>query len=163
MFFLGGGCSPYSNLRVTKGNPPLKWTDIFEDYCLNTFGVHKSPLSYIIRETLAVLPEISLTGDKTIVIDPLPPDSSFGINGSVLDALIPRLSHINPLYKTDKAKVHSAFEEATRSTAHSSTVKAFSCRRNGRVAWKALINSHAGNGKWEQLQKDNSRWIMNTK
>ena len=36
-------------------------------------------------------------------------------------------------------------------------------RRDGRSAWKALVSSHAGNDKWEQLQKENSRWIMNTK
>ena len=130
---------------------------------MNTFGVRKTPLAYVIRDIVEILPETRPAGDTTTEVDPLLPDKSFGINGSVLDDLIARLSHVNPLYKTDNAKVYSALEEATRSTAYSSTVKAFSRKRDGRAAWKALVSSHAGNDKWEQLQKENSRWIMNTK
>ena len=75
---------------------------------------------------MEILPETRPAGDTTTEVDPLLPDKSFGINGSVLDDLIARFSHVNPLYKTDNAKVYSALEEATRSTAYSSTVKVFS-------------------------------------
>ena len=33
---------------ITKNNLPPCWTDTFKDYCLNTFGVRKTPLAYII-------------------------------------------------------------------------------------------------------------------
>ena len=35
--------------------------------------------------------------------------------------------------------------------------------RNGRAAWEALISSHAGPDKWEKMQKDKNKFLMNTK
>ena len=77
--------------------------------------------------------------------------------------LIARLSHVHPLYSTDNAKVYSALEEASRGTAYGSTVKAFLRRRDGHNAWLAILSSHAGSDKWESLQKENTRWLMNKK
>ena len=148
---------------ITKNNPPLCWADTFMDYCLNTFGVFKAPLAYVIRPTVEVLAEFRAAGDTDSPIDPLKDNCSFGNGGSVLDDLITRLSHNHPLYKTDNAKVYSALEEATRSTVYSSTVKPFSRKRDGRATWNALISSHAGSDKWEILQKENNQWLMMTK
>jgi hypothetical protein len=39
---------------ITKTNPPLHWTDTFCDYCLNTFGVRKTPLAYVICDNVQV-------------------------------------------------------------------------------------------------------------
>jgi hypothetical protein len=148
---------------ITKTNPPLRWTDTFCDYCLNTFGVRKTPLAYVICDNVQVAPETRNADDLTTVVDPLTPGNSFGQSGSVLTDLIARLSHNHPLYKSDNAKVYSALEEATRSTAYSSTVKVFSRHRDGWAAWKALVSSHAGSDKWESLQKENNKWLLNTK
>lgn len=148
---------------IHKNNPPLRWADTFMDYCLNTFGVRKAPLAYVIRPEVEVLPESRAPNDTDSPIDPLKDNCSYGNSGSVLDDLITRLSHNHPLFKTDNAKVYSALEEATRSTVYSSTVKPFSRKRDGRAAWKALINSHAGSDKWEILQKENNHWLMMTK
>lgn len=148
---------------ITKSNPPLRWTDTFMDYCLNTFGVRKTPLAYVIRDKVEVQLEVRPAGDTTSIVDPLIQGCSYGHGGSVLNDLIARLSHNHPLFKTDNAKVYSALEEATRSTAYSSTVKAFSRRRDGRSAWQAIVSSHAGSDKWELLQKENNLWLLNTK
>ena len=148
---------------ITKNNPPLRWTDTFKDFCLNTFGVRKAPLAYVIRDSITVLPESLAPGVTAGATDPLVPGKSYGNGGSVFNDLVARLSHTHPLYSTDNAKVYSALEEATRGTAYSSTVKSFSRRRDGRSAWLALVSSHAGNDKWESLQKENTRWLMNTK
>lgn len=147
---------------ITKNNPPLKWTETFKDYCNNTFGVRKTPLAYIIRDSVDVLPETRPAGDTTTKIDPLEDGKAHGENGSILNDLIARLSHTHPLYKTDNAKVYSALEEATRGTAYSSTVKSFSRRRDGRAAWLAVVSNHAGIDKWEILQTENMKWLMNT-
>ena len=147
---------------ITKNNPPLRWTDTFMDYCLNTFGVRQTPLAYVLRDKVTVLPETVPDGDNTPT-DTLLENRAYGLGGSVLNDLISRMSHEHPLYKTDNAKVYSALEEATRSTAYSSTVKAFSRRRDGRAAWFALVSSHAGSDKWESLQKENVKWLLNTK
>ena len=148
---------------ITKNNPPLRWTDTFRDYCMNTFGVRTVPLAYIIRTNVDVLPELLPLNNPIGSFDPLAPGKPYGNGGSVLNDMIARLSHDHPLYTTDNAKVYSALEEASRGTAYSSTVKAFSRRRDGRSAWLALVSSHAGNDKWESLQKENTRWLMNTK
>jgi hypothetical protein len=148
---------------ITKNNPPLRWTDTFNDYCLNTFGVRQTPLAYVIRDNVDVVPETRPALDTTTTIDPLLDGCAYGNGGSVLNDLIARLSHDHPLYKTDNAKVYSLLEEATRGTAYSSTVKAFTRRRDGRAAWKALKSSHAGSDKWELLQKENTKWLLNTK
>ena len=148
---------------ITKNNPPLKWTDTFLDYCNNTFGVRKAPLAYVIRENVEVLPETRPIGDLTTKIDPLLTGKAHGDSGSVLEDLKLRLSHSHPLFKTDNAKVFSALEEATRNTVYSSTVRAFARRRDGRGAWKAIVSNHAGSDKWELLQKENMKWLLNTK
>ena len=46
---------------------------------------------------------------------------------------------------------------------YASTVKSFSQSKNGRDAWFAMLTSHAGDDKWEQLQKDKMKFMMNTK
>ena len=148
---------------ITKNNPPLKWTDTFKDWSMNTFGVRNAPLAYVIRDNVDVLPEVRPANDTTTKIDPLLDSKPHGASGSVLGDLVSRLSHTHPLYKTDNAKVYTALEEATRSTTYSSTVKAFSRSRDGRGAWFAVISNHAGNDKWELLQKENTKWLMNTK
>ena len=148
---------------ITKNNPPLKWTDTFMDYCNNTFGVRKAPLSYVIRDSVKVTPETRPIGDTTTKIDPLLAGKAHGSSGSVLEDLKLRLSHTHPLFKTDNAKVFSALEEATRNTVYSSTVRAFARRRDGRGAWKAIVSNHAGADKWELLHKENMKWLLNTK
>ena len=107
---------------ITKSNQPLKWTDTFKDWSMNTFGVRNAPLAYVIRDTVSVLQETRPAGDTTTSIDPLLDDKSHGKSGSVLDDLVARLSHTHPLYKSDNAKVYSALEEATRSTSKPSHV-----------------------------------------
>ena len=148
---------------ITKSNPPLKWTDTFKDWSLNTFGVRDTPLAYIIRDDIDALPETRPAGDTTTLTDPLAAGNAHGTSGSIIDDLVARLTHTHPLYKTDNAKVYSALETATRSTTYSSTVKGFSRSRDGRGAWLAIVTTHAGKDKWEQLQTDNTKWLINTK
>ncbi len=67
------------------------------------------------------------------------------------------------MYKSDNATVYSMLEEATRGTVYASTIKPFSRKKNGRGALLSMISSHAGTEKWEQLFKDRSKFLMNTK
>jgi hypothetical protein len=39
--------------------------------------------------------------------------------------------------------------EATRSTAYAASIKPFQRRKDGRLAWLALLGQYAGNDKWE--------------
>ena len=51
----------------------------------------------------------------------------------------------------------------TPGTDYSSTVKPYQKGKNGRAAWLLMVSSHAGQDKWEQMQKDKMKFIMNTK
>ena len=154
--------TPPSVPCIMKNNPPLRWTDTFIDYCMNTFGVRTVPLAYIIRKNVDVLPKATPLV-RTGSFDPLIPGKAYGKGGSVLNDMIKRLSHNHPLYSTDNAKVYSTLKEASRGTAYSSAVKAYTRQCNCRAAWLALVSSHAGKDKWDSLQKENTRWLMNTK
>ena len=141
--------------HLHKNTTPLRWIESFKDTLYRTYGIRKTPLSYVIRDTVEVLPEAE---------DPLEAGRSYGDkSGSVLDELIARLAHNDPLYKADNATVYSMLEEATRGTVYASTVKPFTRRKDGRSAWMSMLSSHAGVDKWEQLFKERSKFLMNTK
>ena len=73
------------------------------------------------------------------------------------------MNHTDPLFKTDNGTVYSMLEVATRATIYATTIKPFSQNKDGRGSWKAMISSHVGDDKWEQLQRDKLKFLMNTK
>ena len=67
--------------------------------------------------------------------------------------MIARLDHVNPLLKSDNASVYSMVQEVARVTVYDPTIKPYAWKKNGRAAWKAMVSSHAGQDKWENLKK----------
>ena len=94
---------------LSKHITPLKWVESFEDCLLRTFGVRSCPLLYVIRDDEQVPSEVD---------DPLLIGSAFGRSGSVLDELVTRLSHTDPLFKSNNSVIYSLLEEATRGTVY---------------------------------------------
>ena len=137
-----------------KNSTPLKWIESFKDCLFRTYGIRKTPLLYVVRED----DEVPDEGD-----DPLTAGKAYGESGSVLDELIKRLDHDDPLFKSDNAAVYGMLEKATRGTVYASTIKPFSRTKDGRSAWLAMVSSHAGTDKWEQLFKERSKFLMNIK
>ena len=137
-----------------KNNPPLKWIESFKDCLFRSYGLRKTPLLYVIRNNATVPTEED---------DPLVVGKAFGSSGSIVDELMLRLDHDDPLFKSDNASVYSLLEEATRSTVYASTIKPYARRKDGRSAWLSMVSSHAGADKWEQLHKEKSKFLMNTK
>ena len=129
-----------------KNSTPLKWIESFRDCIFCTYGVRKAPLSYMICENVEVPAEAD---------DPLLQEKAHGESGSVIDEMIKRLSHDDPLYCSDNALVYSMLEESTRGKVYASTIKPFSRAKDGRAAWLAM-SSHSGSNKWEQLYKERS-------
>ena len=151
---------------LSKNCPPLKWCESMKHYLYNTFGVRKIPLTYIIRDDVAVAPEAPPAGqipDPSVTYDPLVTDMAYGNSGTVLGDMIDRASHTHVLYKTDNAQVYSLIEQAARNSSFLSTIKSFEKRKNGRGAWLALITAHVGDSKWEQILNDNSKWLINSR
>ena len=83
--------------------------------------------------------------------------------GSILDKLIAHLTYTDPLYKLDNATVYSLLEEATCGSVYASTIKPYAQKKDGHSVWMSMVSSHAGKDKWEQLQKDRTKFIMNSK
>ena len=54
---------------------------------------------------------------------------------SLEEEIIKRASHSHPLFKEDNADIYYILEEATRSTAHSVSIKTFQRKKDGRNAW----------------------------
>lgn len=139
--------------KITKNTTPLRWIESFNDCLFRTFGIRDCPLSYVVREES----EPAVEAD-----DPLLPQKSYGLAGSVIDELIKRLTHNDPLFKSDNATVYSILESATRGTVYAPTVKPYARKKDGRRAYFAMTASHLGEDKWERLQKENLRYLMNT-
>ena len=110
---------------LTKNQTPLKWMESFKDCLYRTFGVRSCPIAYVIREDVEVAEEAD---------DPLEDGKSYGVSGLVLDEMIARLNHTDPLYKSDNNLVYSLLDEATRNTIYASTIKLYSRTKNGRDA-----------------------------
>ena len=131
-----------------KSSTPLKWLEAFKDCLYRTYGLRKAPLPYVVRDDVDVLDEAD---------DPLKQGKAYGEAGLVLDKMIKRLDHDDPLYKSDNALVYSMLEEATRGTVYASIIKPFSRYKDGHSAWLLMVSSHAGTNMWEQLYKDRSK------
>lgn len=139
---------------LSKNVTPLKWLESFKDCLSRTYGVRSCPVSYVIR------PEVIVPAEA---LDPLIPGQAFGASGSVLEELIARLNHTDPLFRTDNSLVYSLLDEATRNTIYAPTIKPYSRTKNGRAAWEAIIVSHVGDDKWDKIRKDKLNFIMNNK
>ena len=133
---------------------PIRWVESFRDCALRTFGVRDAPLLYIIRENDDVPTEME---------DPLLPERAYGQSGSVVAELIKRMNYSDPLFKSDNGLVYSMLETATRGTIYATIVKPYSRTKDGRSAWKAMISSHVGKDKWENVQREKMSFLMNTK
>ena len=126
--------------KITKALPIIKWTEAFADFTQRVIGVRTIPLSYVIRETVAV------NADAPALMNRQPYSAT---HGSVEGELIARASHTHPLFREDNAAVYYYLEEATRGTSYSASIKPFQRRKDGRGAWTALKSQYAGNDKWE--------------
>ena len=62
--------------------------------------------------------------------------------------MIAFLSHDHSLFKEDNAKLYELIEEALRGSAMDPTIQPYKRRKDGRKAWIALNQQHAGKDKW---------------
>ena len=85
----------------------MKWTEAFSDFSRRVIGTRTIPLSYVIRDTVAV------TDDAP----PLMPNQPYAAEfESVEEEMIARATHTHPLYHNNNAYLYLYLEEVTRST-----------------------------------------------
>ena len=131
----------------------IKWAPIFVDSMSRTYGI-KGPLAYVLRENVPVPHEDD---------DPIDATSYYGSSGGLQAELIARLSHGDALYRSDNKTVYLKLEKACRGTSVESTVKTFSRTQNGRGAYLALIDHHAGESKYRTIMKKRMNLLQNIK
>ena len=137
---------------LSKSQTVIRWMESFRDCLSRACGARNCPIIHVIRSTVAVTPEAD---------DPLMPGKTYGSSGSLVDEMMKRLSHNDPLCKSDNNLVFSLLDEATRGTVCAPTMKPYACTKDGRQAWLVIISSHAGNDKWEAIQKEKLEFLMN--
>jgi hypothetical protein len=125
--------------KITKALPIIKWTEAFRDYLHRMISVRKIPLASVIQPAIAV-PVIGVIAAGA--------PHSFEHEAIEIE-LIARASHAHPLYREDNSAVYYKLEEATSATSYAASIKPFQRTKNGREAWLALTNQHAGKDKWE--------------
>jgi hypothetical protein len=131
----------------------IKWIPIFRDCMSRTYGI-KGPLAYVIRANVEVPAEEE---------DPLQEDSYYGSSGGLQTELISRLAHNDALFRSDNKTVYLKLEKACRGTSVESTIKTYSRTQNGRDAFLALIDHHAGESKYRSILKKRMNLLQNIK
>jgi hypothetical protein len=131
----------------------IKWAPIFMDCMSRTYGI-KGPLAYVLRDEVDVVPEAD---------DPLQDGSYYGSSGGLQVELINRLSHGDALFRSDNKTVYLKLEKACRGSSVESTIKTFSRAQNGRGAYAALIDHHAGASKYRAISKKRMNLLQQIK
>jgi flagellar hook-basal body complex protein FliE len=131
--------------KITQKLAVTKWSESFEDYLHRVIGIRTIPLAYVIRKD----------EDAPAVVPPLVQHQPYSADhGSVEAELIARATHTHAHFRDDNAKVYYLLEEATRTTSYTASIKPFQRRKDGRGAWKAIVDQYAGEDKWRaELKK----------
>ena len=75
--------------------------------------------------------------------------------------MISRATHDHPLFSFDNALVFSYLEEATRGTVPGASMKGYIRRKNGRGAFMAIVEQHAGEDKIKTQLKEKQHFLLN--
>ena len=126
-----------------------KWWEAMVLYFSNKFGVRNIPLSWIIRED--ALPPNPLPA--------LAPGKPHTPGNSIVDDAVLMYSHDNPLFDMDNTTVFSTVEQATRGTQQAATVKPHGRKMDGRAAVTALLTTHLGDDKWDDIIQESESII----
>ena len=143
-----------SEPKPSRSVPILKWVPAFKDFLSCVVGVRCIPLSYVIRDDVAV------PAAAPALLPNLPHSEE---HGSVQGELVARASHDHALFRDDNQSVYHHIEAAMRGTQYAATVKRFQAAKNGRGAFLALSNQHAGADKWQEVIDNAKEAIQTTK
>ena len=121
----------------SKDVPIMQLLELIKDHLHNRLGVRKTPLPYVIRDSLAA-PAIN----KINVDAPYSEDID-----SFHKELIERVSHNHLHYAHDNATILDILVECLKSTRHFSDLKTFQRRRYRKRSLEALVLHNRGNSK----------------
>lgn len=145
---------PMPDVPTLTGTTVMKWTRTFIANLEQCVGPRMVPLSYVIREESAVdaaCPRLALEQPYSTE------------HGSVQADMIARASHTGEAYNIDNAAVFYKLEIATQGTSKNTTLDPYRRRKNGRDAFFALVSTHAGKDRWQQLITENEKILHDNK
>ena len=123
-------------------------------YCLlSAYGYH-GPLCYVLCDNTDAPGEYK---------DPILLNTYYGQSEILLEEFIERLPHEGPIFKNDNATVYMMIDQAVQGSSIGSTIKSYSRKNYGRLAFKALISNHAGETKYRGIMKKRMNLLQNIK
>ena len=122
-----------------KNTVTLRWFEAATTFLSAYIGARNCPLAYVTRELAVPDPH-----RPALLIDKCYSDE----HDSIKNELVAFLCHDHTLYKDDNAKVYELLEEALRGSTMDPTIQPYKRRKDGRRAWIALNEQHAGKDKW---------------
>ncbi len=119
----------------------MKALDAIPNIFRQMLGVHKVPLSYVIRKDATPGP-----------IQPLDVNVPWSTSHTnVMDELIEYAPHTGPAFNADNATVFRKLSEMLNDTSYATSLKPFQRRRDGRGAYMALQQHNMGDSKWDKI------------
>ena len=131
--------------KLTKDKLVYKWLESLQQYLSDKIGVRDAPLSYLTRVDVAtpatLLPR---DGDQ-------PFSASFT---SIEDELRACVSHTHNLYRSDNTALFQMLDRAVTGHDVNATIAPFRRTNDGRGAFLAITNQHAGRHIWDKIVKE---------
>ena len=134
---------PQDQQPISSSLPIVKWVEYFEEYLRRVLGVDDIPLTYIVRKER----NIPALVDDPIVTGGAPYSTSYT---SFFDEMIARSKLAGAAYNENNSRVFVLLSDAVTNSVHSTTLRPFAKRRDGREAFLAFVKQNLGSSKWEE-------------
>ena len=126
-------------MKCQRETVTLHWFEGAKTFLSAFIGAWNCPLAYVVRGNAIPDPQ-----RPPLLVDKCYSDE----HNLIKDELVASLSHDHGLVREDNAKVYKVLEEALRGSAMDPTIQLYKRRKDGRKAWIALNQQHAGKDKW---------------
>ena len=141
--------------QVSKTFGIIKAMDLVPGHLRERLGLEKVALSYVIRN------EENPPPIEDLVNTPENPNSATGPSyDSIMDELIAHAPHTGTAFREDNAKVFQILQDMIAGTSFESSIKSFQRTRDGRAAYKALLQHNMGSSKWDKILEDAEAYVM---
>ena len=134
---------PQDLQAISPSLPIVKWVEHFEEYLRGVLGVDDIPLTYVVRKE-QYIPALA---DDPIITGGAPYSTSYT---SFFDEMIARSKLAGAAYNENNSRVFALLSDALTNSVHSTTLRPFARRRDGREAFLALVKQNLGSSKWEE-------------
>ena len=130
--------------EVSKKISIMKAIELIEEYLRGILGVEKTPLAYVIRES--VTPIVPLRQN------PLRPNLPYGTNyNGFFEEMVACASHDTVSYPEDNASVMNILIHVLKGTSFEVSLAPFKKTRDGRNAFFVLSQHNLGTNRWEHI------------